>query len=117
MVSGLVPAAAEITTWIACDTCNKWRRIPKDLAESVKDDARWCVLLLVDFWPAHCVPEALHLPGAEGSLFQATRTSTVPRKEVGNVDATPTPPSPSPDSLPMHASFSALVAYHAAARR
>ena len=45
VVSDLVPAATEITTWIACDSCNKWRRIRKDLAESVKDDARWCAVM------------------------------------------------------------------------
>ncbi len=51
MVPGVVPAAAEITTWIACDSCNKWRRIPKDLADSVKEDAHWCALRNVPLTP------------------------------------------------------------------
>lgn len=38
---------AVITSWVACDSCNKWRRIPKAVAESLQDDAGWCVLKIV----------------------------------------------------------------------
>lgn len=40
---------AVITSWVACDACNKWRRIPKAVAESLQDDAGWCVLKFAIF--------------------------------------------------------------------
>ena len=94
VVSGLVPAAAEITTWIACDSCNKWRRIPKELADSVKEDAHWCALLNEPFTPLSArsqEPGALHLHGAGGSLLRVTCTSTVLSMVICSVAVAPTP--------------------------
>jgi hypothetical protein len=31
------------TTWIACDTCNQWRRIALSVANTMDDDAEWYV--------------------------------------------------------------------------
>ena len=39
--NGDVKPLAVITSWVACDECNKWRRIPKAVAESLQDDAGW----------------------------------------------------------------------------
>ena len=33
-----------VTSWAQCDRCNKWRRIPKSVADELQDDAQWCVL-------------------------------------------------------------------------
>lgn len=27
--------------WVQCDRCNKWRRVPKDVADGLVDDAEW----------------------------------------------------------------------------
>lgn len=28
-------------SWVACDRCSKWRRVPASLAETLSDDAPW----------------------------------------------------------------------------
>eukprot|EP00887_Chlorella_sp_A99_P003835 scaffold11.g3835.t1 len=28
-------------TWVACDRCEKWRRVPKELADGLAEDAKW----------------------------------------------------------------------------
>lgn len=33
--------------WVQCDRCNKWRRVPKRVADTLEDDATWCVASLV----------------------------------------------------------------------
>ena len=30
-----------VTSWAQCDRCNKWRRIPKSVADELKDDSPW----------------------------------------------------------------------------
>ncbi len=33
--------AATKESWVQCDSCNKWRRIPALLADKLEDDAQW----------------------------------------------------------------------------
>jgi hypothetical protein len=30
-----------IDSWICCDRCGKWRRVPKEMADGLEDDAEW----------------------------------------------------------------------------
>ena len=36
-----VSTAASKDSWVQCDSCNKWRRIPAVLADKLEDDAQW----------------------------------------------------------------------------
>lgn len=31
----------EKQTWVQCDNCEKWRRVPAELAEGLADDEPW----------------------------------------------------------------------------
>jgi histone-lysine N-methyltransferase SETD2 len=35
------PGPVEQQTWVQCDACEKWRRIPTDLAQNLNDDEPW----------------------------------------------------------------------------
>ena len=28
--------------WVACDACEKWRRVPSNVMGSIKEDDKWC---------------------------------------------------------------------------
>ena len=34
-------AVANKESWVQCDSCNKWRRIPAVLADKLEDDVPW----------------------------------------------------------------------------
>lgn len=34
-------ARAEKETWVQCDSCQKWRRVPVEMAEALSDDDKW----------------------------------------------------------------------------
>lgn len=38
---GVAPEELPKDSWVQCDTCNKWRRIPVALAEALGDDDKW----------------------------------------------------------------------------
>ena len=29
--------------WVQCDSCEKWRRVPKEVSERLGEDEQWCV--------------------------------------------------------------------------
>ena len=31
-----------VESWVQCDRCNKWRRVPKNVADALDEDAPWC---------------------------------------------------------------------------
>lgn len=51
-------------TWVQCDRCTKWRRIPQVLADSLDEDAHWCA----HFSPSWMFAQQLHLPAASCML-------------------------------------------------
>ena len=36
-------------TWVQCDRCTKWRRIPQVMADSLDENAHWCGPVLTKF--------------------------------------------------------------------
>ena len=32
-------------SWVQCDACEKWRRVPADYATSLSDDEAWCAIV------------------------------------------------------------------------
>ena len=32
--------------WVQCDSCEKWRRVPKEVSERLGEDEQWCVPFL-----------------------------------------------------------------------
>ena len=39
-----IPAAQAVPvreSWVQCDSCTKWRRVPKALADALDEDAPW----------------------------------------------------------------------------
>ena len=45
-------------TWVQCDRCTKWRRMPQVLADSLDEEAHWCG----NFSPVWMFAQQLHLP-------------------------------------------------------
>ena len=45
--SASVLSDQDADNWIQCDRCNKWRRVPKSVAESILDDAEWYVVVAI----------------------------------------------------------------------
>lgn len=53
--------AAVPENWVQCDRCNKWRRIPALLANSLEDNAAWYAPHVVQGLKVLASPPLLHL--------------------------------------------------------
>lgn len=75
-----------VDSWVQCDRCNKWRRIPTEAAQRLADDAPWyasaclgaleaCHATACALQPRTMPPSAHHLPPCrycemnEGSIY------------------------------------------------